>query len=206
MKIESLYHEGIETQLEDGQVFGENIQIDIKDDLIPNSTNRLFPTNSEIKSAVISGINAAISCGPLLGFPVSNIQVTLRDLELVRPETSTVSAIRAAAQTCVSKLIKTAQTRPLEPIMDLKIVVPAQFIGKVTSDITGHRRGNIIDLEYVDSSAVIICTAPLSELIGYVSHLRGLTAGGGEFSMELKGYYIVPAKKQEAIVQSIRGY
>jgi elongation factor G len=183
----------------------EPVQIVIDDEVIPTYSNRLFPSSEEIKSSVADGIKGAISRGPLLGYPISHIKVTLKSIKLISPETSSKSAVRSASQTCLRQAVL-GKTQLLEPIMKLVIVVPQQYVGHVTRDMTGHRRGEISSLEQQGDLVTLHCTCPLAELIGYASGLRGLTAGTGEWTMVLEGYQLVPASKQGAIIESIRGY
>lgn len=201
LKVESIYTEEGNSVIHNI----ENNQILIDTSVIPDLTNTLFPNSGQIKKAVLDGINGALSRGPLLGYPVSHLKITLKNLRMVSPETSTTSAIRSATQQCIAHILK-ENAKLLEPIMSLKISVPPQYVGNVTRDLSGHRRGNINELEQSDTRVTIHASAPLSELIGYVSFLRGMTAGTGEWVMDLKGYHLIPSSKQDDFIKSIRGY
>ncbi|KAI8914870.1 P-loop containing nucleoside triphosphate hydrolase protein [Powellomyces hirtus] len=174
----------------------------------------------EMQAAIKAGIVGALGRGPLLGFPLTNLRVTCTAVELFGPELSTPAALRAAASTCLQSLIRTADaTKLLEPIMDISVRVPDKYVGTITKDVSGTRRGHIVSLgaDHQDADDItageddyahrtVEATVPLAQLVGYASALRGLTAGTGDFTMALKGYGYMQADRQAEVVQEIRGY
>ncbi|KAI9090559.1 P-loop containing nucleoside triphosphate hydrolase protein [Phlyctochytrium arcticum] len=164
-----------------------------------------FPTLSEIHSALQSGIQGALSGGPLHNFPISNLRITVESLTLYSAETSHQSAIRAAAHRAIQSALHD-KCKLLEPIMDLSVRVPDKYVGSISKDISGSRRGHIVALESDELFQTVKATIPLSSLVGYATQLRGLTAGTGEFSMNLKGYAPVPATREKEILEELRGY
>ncbi|ORY23323.1 P-loop containing nucleoside triphosphate hydrolase protein [Rhizoclosmatium globosum] len=192
--------------------------------LIPTAPSG-YPSIKEIKDAVKDGINGALARGPILGFPVVNVKVTVLEVKLFKPELTSLAAVRAATGRCMRDLmrgvpigggsIKNAPSRLLEPIMDLSVTVPEKYVGNVTKDLTGTRRGNVVSLgtENGDSSAggsyeshLISATVPLGSMLGYSTTLRGMTAGTGLFSMKLLGYGRMSADREEAVVKEMKGF
>lgn len=202
LKVESIYDE-----LLDGgkQAVNDLVQIIVDDSKIPDSKLRGYASPSEIKQAIIDGIEGSVSRGPLLGYPLTHLRITLLRISLTSPETSTLAAIRAAAQTCLTQILA-GKTQLLEPIMQCIIHIPQQYVGNVTRDLSGVRRGNITNMDQEERLAHVSCRVPLAELIGYASGLRGMTAGTGEWTMELSGYELIPLSKKAAVMASIRGY
>ncbi|KAJ3271068.1 G elongation factor, mitochondrial 2 [Terramyces sp. JEL0728] len=165
-----------------------------------------YPAPSEIQSAIKEGILNGLSRGPILGFPVSQIAVKATKIGLYSPQVSNISAIRAAAHTCVQNALKNTVSHLLEPVMQMKIRVPPETVGTVSRDLTGNKRALISKIENVEDAVMIECTCPLAQLVGYSSGLRSMTQGNGNFVMELEGYHVVSKDKEQDIIKSIRGY
>ncbi|KAJ3252236.1 G elongation factor, mitochondrial 2 [Boothiomyces macroporosus] len=165
-----------------------------------------YPPLGDIERAIKEGIQNGLSRGPILGFPVSQIAVKVTKLGLYSPQISNISAIRAAAHSCVQHALKSTSTNLLEPVMKMKIRVPQQNVGVVSRDLTGNKRAIISNIENVEDVVVIDCTCPLAQLVGYASSLRSMTQGNGNFVMELEGYNAVSKDQEQAIVKSVRGY
>lgn len=160
----------------------------------------------EIQSAIHDGVMSGLSRGPKLGFPVSQVHVEVQRLGLYSPALSTASAIRSAAYACVQKMLSEVDVKLLEPVMKMEVRVPPAYVGGITRDLSGPRRGMVNSIESIQEKTVIYCTAPLSQLIGYASTLRGMTQGTGEWIMELQGYETIGAEKEAAVMKQIRGY
>ncbi|KAJ3020473.1 Ribosome-releasing factor 2, mitochondrial [Thoreauomyces humboldtii] len=177
-----------------------------------------YPPHSEMQSAVRAGIEGALGRGPLLGFPMTNLRVRCTAVEVFGPEVSTLAALRGAASAGLQSLLRKADsTRLLEPIMDVAIRVPERYVGVITKDVAGTRRGQVLSLgteEGTDDGTnadayehrTIEATVPLAQLVGYASALRGLTAGTGDFTMALKGYGLMQSDREQDVVAEIRGY
>lgn len=188
----------------------------------PSSSTYQLPTGypqlSEIHAAIQNGIETGLSRGPVLNSPLTNIHVRVTSLTLFAPDLTSTSAIRTTAIKTLQSILhqQTVSKTILEPIMDVDVTVPNEYVGNVTRDLSGHRRGHILQLgNDADSSSevdpmmsktLIKARVPLQEIVGYSSHLRSLTAGTGSFVMKLCGYGIVQGDKQEAILKEIRGY
>ncbi|KAI8918056.1 P-loop containing nucleoside triphosphate hydrolase protein [Entophlyctis helioformis] len=173
----------------------------------------------ELSDALEAGIRGALSRGPILGFPVSHIHVTVQTVQLYGPDLSTPSALRTAAHHCLRHVLKShGGMRLLEPVMDVDIRVSDAHVGTVTKDIAGTRRGNVLGMDSEDPEPnaggggagvvkhVVHARAPLSELVGYSSNLRALTGGTGEFLMALRGYESMSVEKEQQLVRATRGY
>ncbi|KAL2913897.1 Ribosome-releasing factor 2, mitochondrial [Polyrhizophydium stewartii] len=171
-----------------------------------------FASADELSDALEASIRGALTRGPVLGFPLSHVAVTVQRVRLYAPDTSTPSALRSAANQCVREALAGARARLLEPVMDVSIRVADAHVGAITKDISGTRRGHVLGID-ADLAAppgrpahVVRARAPLAELVGYSSHLRALTAGTGEFSMALRGYEGMSSDKEEQLVRAMRGY
>ncbi|KAI8907169.1 P-loop containing nucleoside triphosphate hydrolase protein [Gorgonomyces haynaldii] len=170
----------------------------------PIAQQKQFAPVEEYEQAIEEAIKGGLSHGPLLGFPVRGVNVRV-SVDLQTPETSTPQAVRAGVQNCLLQMIK-KDPMLQEPIMNLNVMVPHQFVGTVTKDMNGQRRGQVLEIGELEDRALIHCRAPLAELVGYASVLRGMTQGTGEWTMTLDSYEPVPSHRQEQVIQSVRGY
>ncbi|KAJ3184595.1 Ribosome-releasing factor 2, mitochondrial [Geranomyces variabilis] len=193
-------------------------------DLTAPTNLSTYASRSELNAAVQEGLLGALGRGPLLGFPLTNLRVTCTDVTLYGADMSHPAALRAAAAACLREALAGTGSTPdansnssillLEPVMDVSVRVPEKYIGVVTKDVAGTRRGHVLSLgedttasgddEY--ARRTVAATVPLAQLVGYASALRGLTAGTGDFAMELRGYGVVQQDRVEGIMHEIRGY
>lgn len=174
----------------------------------------------DIRQSLADGVKNALSRGPFLGFPITNMRVDILGVECKADVTNT-SAIRVAAYRATIAAITNAARRTseapafglkgalLEPIMNVNIRIPQRFVGTVTRDLGGVRRGQIISLDGQDGgeeelseydSRIVVARMPLSSLMGYSTSLRGLTQGTGSFTMELSGFGVVNADKVKEVI------
>ena len=171
-------------------------------DLAPSDSgdkNRFF---NEIKGGVIpkdyfraieGGVNEALESGLLTGFPVVDVDVTLRDGSYHEVDSSEI-AFKVAAGMAVKTALERGQPVILEPIMKVEIVTSEDCAGDVIGNINS-RRGQIGSMEPRTGGAVSIqADVPLAEMFGYASDLRSLTQGRGTFTMEFARYSRVPEK------------
>ena len=165
-----------------------------------------YPTIIEMNQAVQDGVNIALSRGPKLGFPVSMVSVKLLSLGVFSSHFTTLAAIRSAAHACVKKMLATNSGFLLEPVMTMTVTVPSKYVGAVSRDLSSQRRGMILDVEGIEEERTKInCEAPLANLVGYASSLRGQTQGTGEWIMDLKGYQLVKRDREEEVVKMMQG-
>ncbi|MCL4374702.1 elongation factor G [Patescibacteria group bacterium] len=145
---------------------------------------------SEFVGSVEKGVNEALEKGVLLGYPVTDIQVTLYDGSYHEVDSSDI-AFKIAGSMAVTATARRAGLTLLEPIMKLEVTVPEEFMGVVIGDISS-KRGKILGSEKRSRSVVIKTNAPLAELSGYATALRSLTQGRGFFYLEPSHYEEVP--------------
>ena len=93
----------------------------------------------------------------------------------------------------------------MEPVMDLEVVVPEQYLGDVIGDLNSHR-GDVQGINPRSDAQVIEAVIPLSETFGYATRLRSLTQGRAVFTMQFSRFRQVPKQLTEEIVDRIRGY
>ncbi len=158
---------------------------------------------SSFVEAIKAGFKEAMLEGPLAGYPLVGMQVTLQDGSSHSVDSSQHAFKRAAidAFRIVSK-----RTAPMlmEPVTLMEVTIPKVSIGVITGDIS-KRRGVVLERkETVGDSETFVAHVPHSELFGYVSFLRGKTAGRGNATMEFSHYAKVPSEITDKIVEKRR--
>ncbi len=141
--------------------------------------------------AVEKGVREAAETGVLAGYPVVDVQVTLRDGSFHEVDSSEL-AFRIAASMGFKEAVRRGRPVLLEPIMSVEVVVPDSFIGEVSGDLSS-RRGKISSLEPRNGHQVLQAHVPLSEMFGYATQLRSNTQGRATFTMQFSHYERVPA-------------
>lgn len=145
---------------------------------------------SEFIPSVEKGVIEASEKGVLLGYPVTDLQVTLLDGSYHDVDSSDI-AFKIAGSMALQDAVKQAGPTLVEPIMKLEVTVPEEFMGVVIGDISS-KRGKILGTEKRSRAVVIKSHVPLSELSGYATIIRSLTEGRGVFYMEPSHYDEVP--------------
>ena len=145
---------------------------------------------SEFIPAVEKGVQEALDKGVLLGYPITDIQVTLYDGTYHEVDSSDI-AFKIAGSIALQEAVKKASLTLIEPIMKMEVTVPEEFMGVAIGDISS-KRGKIIATEKRARAVVIKAYTPLAELSGYATTLRSLTEGRGIFYMEPSHYEEVP--------------
>ena len=145
----------------------------------------------EFVEAVARGVQSAFSSGSMYGYPCIDIGVSLADATY-NQATSTVIAFEAAASLGFDAACRKAEPILLEPIMQVDVMCPKEFVGEVMSHLTS-RGGIISSLESRTSVEHIKANAPLANMFGYSTSLRSITQGRGTFAMEFSHF----AKKEE---------
>ncbi|MCZ0932819.1 MAG: TetM/TetW/TetO/TetS family tetracycline resistance ribosomal protection protein, partial [Oligoflexia bacterium] len=154
--------------------------------------------SSEILSAMKEGLEQGLSAGPLMAYPMRDLQVFLLDLQY-KEEDISLLAIRSCIYQTFSKGIRAVGTDLLEPIFRLKITSPEEFTGAVVGDLN-TRRGRVEDMDRQGDLKVISALAPLTKLFGYATDLRSLSQGRANFSMEMQGYAKVSDKDKQKLL------
>jgi len=153
--------------------------------------------------AVDKGIQESLKNGPLAGYPIEDVQVTLtygsyHDVD------SNEMAFKIAGSMAIKEAVKKAKPKLMEPIMNLEVVMPEDYLGDVMGDITS-RRGLVKGFNPRNNTQVLDADVPLSEMFGYATDLRSLTQGRAVFTMQFGHYFNVPQSKQESIVEKFQG-
>ena len=157
----------------------------------------------EFVSSVRDGAREAMEVGVLAGFPLIDVKVTLTDGSWHEVD-STPLAFKIAGSLAFRDAAAAAKPVLLEPLMQLEVVTPDDYLGGIVGDLNA-RRGKIGGLEMRGGSRVIKGLVPMAEMFGYATVLRTLTQGRGVFSMEFLRYEIVPPQVAEEIVARIEG-
>jgi len=158
---------------------------------------------AEFASAVADGTRESLDFGILAGFPMTDIRVTLTDGSYSESDSTDV-AFKIAATMAFKEAVQKAVPVLLEPITNLEVVSPDDYLGDIVGDLNS-RRGKIEGMEMRGGSRVIKAKAPLAEMFGYATILRTLTQGRGVFSMEFHAYETTPLQIMEAIIARIEG-
>jgi len=152
----------------------------------------------EFITAAEIGIREALQAGILAGYPVDDIEIQIQGGSYHEVDSSE-QAFKIAAIMALKDALNKAQTVLLEPIMDIDIVSPEEYVGDVISDLNA-RRGRVLGFEEDRENRIIKGTVPLAETFGYATHLRSASQGRATFSMEIKNYAEVPESKSKEII------
>jgi elongation factor G len=143
------------------------------------------------------GVKDALESGPVGGYPVVDVKVSLVDGSY-HPVDSSEMAFRMAGIEGMRKAMDSAEPVMLEPIMKVEVRTPEQFFGDVLGDINS-RRGRVHDVEAFGSLQIIRAELPLAEIFGYTTDLRSLTQGRATHTMEFDHYEEVPPQIAEKL-------
>lgn len=148
--------------------------------------------------AVEKGIRGAMEEGVIAGYPVVDVKATLYDGSYHDVDSSEM-AFKIAASMGFKKIFKDCNPVILEPIYDVEVTVPEEYMGDVMGDISG-RRGKIQGMDHEGKFQIIKAKLPLAELASYSITLRSMTSGRGIFRMKFSHYEPVPHDVQEKLV------
>ena len=152
--------------------------------------------------AVEAGIKEAMSNGPMAGFPVIDLKVTLVDGSYHEVDSSEL-AFKAAGSIAIRDGVRKAKPLLLEPMMVGEIVTPGDFLGDVIGDL-GTMRGQITNIEGQGDTQIVRALIPLSETFGYTTALRSLTQGRATHTLEFQSYEPIPEELQKSIISGRR--
>ncbi|MDP2088250.1 MAG: elongation factor G [Flavobacteriaceae bacterium] len=153
--------------------------------------------------AVEKGFKMAMQNGPLAGFTMDSMKVTLKDGSF-HPVDSDALSFELAAKIGYKSASKGAGAVLLEPIMKLEVVTPEVNMGDVVGDLN-RRRGQVTDMDDRAGAKVIKAQVPLAEMFGYVTTLRTLSSGRATSSMEFLHYAEAPGNIAEAVITKAKG-
>ena len=151
----------------------------------------------EFVPGIEKGIVSVMSSGPLLGFPVLDVKVTLIDGAYHEVDSSAI-AFEIASRMCMREAFAKAGPRLLEPVMAVEVVTPEEYTGSVIGDLNS-RRGQIQGQDMRGNANVVKAMVPLAKMFGYVSQLRSMSQGRAQFTMQFDHYAQVPPALVEEI-------
>ncbi|MFG2874689.1 elongation factor G [Streptomyces sp. NPDC048337] len=153
----------------------------------------------EYARAVEAGCRDALAEGPLAGFPVTGLRVTLTD-GATHSKDSSEMAFRAAGRFALREALRASTVELLEPVVEVTVTVPEDGVGGVLGDLAA-RRGRVSGSTTESGTAVITAAVPLAELFGYASRLRGRTQGRGTFTTRPAPLAAVPQSVAAALLE-----
>ena len=149
------------------------------------------------------GIKEALETGILAGYPIVDVRVELIDGSYHDVDSSEM-AFKIAGSMAFKEAVRRASPVLLEPIMDVEVVTPSDYMGDVIGDLSA-RRGKVGGMTQRGDAQVIGASVPLSEMFGYSTQLRSLTQGRAVYSMQFSRYEEMPKSKAEEIISKVRG-
>ncbi|HEV8572420.1 MAG TPA: elongation factor G [Actinomycetota bacterium] len=158
---------------------------------------------NEYIPSVDQGIQEAMESGVLAGYPLVDLRAVLVDGSYHEVDSSEI-AFKIAGQIALRDGAKKAHPVLLEPVMQVEVVTPEDYMGDVLADLTS-RRGKIERMDQRAASQVIRAHVPLAEMFGYATALRSKTQGRATYTMQFHSYQEVPASIAETIVAKVRG-
>ena len=153
--------------------------------------------------SVDDGCQEAMATGPLAGYPLTDVRVTLLDGAYHDVDSSEL-AFKIAGIAAFKEAAKLAGPVLLEPMMSVEVTTPEDFMGDVIGDLNS-RRGQIQAMDERAGARIVRALVPLSEMFGYVGDLRSRTQGRASYSMQFDSYAEVPAAVSKEIIAKIRG-
>jgi elongation factor G len=157
----------------------------------------------EFIPAIEKGFREAMRAGPLAGFEMDSMRVTLKDGSF-HPVDSDALSFELAARMGYKAAAKSAGAVILEPIMKLEVITPEENMGDIVGDLN-RRRGQINDMGDRAGAKVVKGEVPLSEMFGYVTTLRTLSSGRATSTMEFSHYAETPSNISEAVIAASKG-
>ena len=148
--------------------------------------------------AVQKGVQEQLQNGVVAGYPLQGVKVTLYDGSYHEVDSSEMAFKLAGSMATKDGALK-ASPILLEPMMDVEVVTPEDYMGDVVGDLN-RRRGQVQNMEDIPSGKAITALVPLSEMFGYATDLRSATQGRATYTMEFKKYLEVPSNLTEEII------
>jgi len=157
----------------------------------------------EFIPSVEKGFKDSMKNGPLAGFEVDSMKVTLKDGSF-HPVDSDSLSFELAAKLAFKTSAKAAKAVIMEPIMKLEVITPEENMGDIVGDLN-RRRGQVSDMGDRAGAKTVKATVPLSEMFGYVTTLRTLSSGRATSTMEFSHYAETPSSISEQVIKEARG-
>ncbi len=156
----------------------------------------------EFFPAIEKGFKSMMGEGTVAGFPVLDVEIELYDGGFHAVDSSAI-AFELAARGAFRQSMPKAGAQLIEPIMNVDVFTPDDHVGDVIGDLN-RRRGMIKDQDAGVTGVRIKADVPLSEMFGYIGHLRTMTSGRGQFSMEFSHYMPCPQNVSETVIQEVK--
>jgi len=153
--------------------------------------------------AVEKGVREAMDSGVLAGYPIVDMKVSVYDGSYHEVDSSEI-AFKIAGATAFREAFSKANPALLEPIMDVDVVVPEEYVGAVTGDVSS-RRGHITHSEMRANLQVVKAKIPLATMFGYATDLRSITQGRATYTMQFSNYDEVPKNLATEIIDKAHG-
>jgi elongation factor G len=153
--------------------------------------------------SVEKGIEEAMRSGGLAGYPVVDVKVTLYDGASHDVDSSEM-AFKIAGSMAFKEACSRAKPQLLEPVFDVEVVVPEEYMGDIIGDLSA-RRGRIGGMFSRGNARVVAASVPLAEMFEYATRMRSISQGRAAFSMQFSRYDALPATVAEAIVAKAKG-
>jgi elongation factor G len=157
----------------------------------------------EYINPVEQGVKEALENGVLAGYPMVDVKVELVDGSYHDVDSSEM-AFKIAGSMAVKEAARRASPVLLEPIMDVEVVTPGDYMGDVIGDLSS-RRGKIGGVTQRSDAQVVASSVPLSEMFGYSTSLRSMSQGRAIYHMQFSHYQEVPKAKADEIVSKVKG-
>ena len=157
----------------------------------------------EFIPSVEKGFKEAMKNGPLAGYEMDSMKITLKDGSF-HPVDSDQLSFELAAKLGYKSAAKQARAVIMEPIMKLEVLTPEENMGDILGDLN-RRRGQVSDMSDRAGSKVVKATVPLSEMFGYVTSLRTLSSGRATSTMEFSHYAETPSNISEEVITAAKG-
>jgi elongation factor G len=157
----------------------------------------------EYVPAVEKGIKEAMQTGIMAGYPMVDITVFLTDGSYHDVDSSEM-AFKIAGSMGFKEACRKAKPVLLEPVMDVEVVTPEEYMGSIVGDLNS-RRGRIVSMEARGTSQVIRANVPLATMFGYATEMRSMTQGRATYTMQFHRYEEVPTAISEEIMAKVAG-
>jgi elongation factor G len=164
-------------------------------------TGGRIPT--EYIPSVDQGVQEAMASGVLAGYPMVDVRVTLTDGSYHEVDSSEM-AFKIAGSMAFKEAAKRARLVLLEPVFDVEVVTPEEYMGDVIGDLSS-RRGRVESMDQRGSDRIVTAQVPLAEMFGYATELRSRTQGRATYTMQFDSYKEVPQSIQDQVVATVRG-
>ena len=153
----------------------------------------------EFIPAIDKGCKETMAKGILAGYPIINVKAVVYDGSYHEVDSSEV-AFKIAAFKAFKDAFTKANPQLLEPVMDVEVTCPEEYVGDVMGDLSS-RRGRIEGQEQKNNVTIIKVRVPLAEMFGYATTVRSLSQGRANYSMQFGSYDPVPSNVREEIIK-----